>query len=72
MNFNEAIKYVPRTNSFKMGDAVKRLTSKKADTLIRPDKIGVDRMVDPKKKKLQKKRDTIADTNQRMYRRETR
>ena len=38
MKLKEAIKYIQRTNSFKMGDAVKRLTSKKMETGIeRPD-----------------------------------
>jgi hypothetical protein len=40
MKLKEAIKYVQRTNSFKMGDAVRRLTSKKADSGIATPDMG--------------------------------
>jgi hypothetical protein len=40
MKLKEAIKYVQRTNSFKMGDAVKRLTSKKINTGIDTPDMG--------------------------------
>lgn len=40
MKLKEAIKYIQRTNSFKLGDAVKRLTSKKSDTGIETPDLG--------------------------------
>ena len=57
MKFNEAIKYIQRTNSFKMGDAVKKLSRGKPNILQKPDEAK-------RKRRLKREGGLAGDINQ--------
>ena len=59
MRFDEAIKYIQRTNSFKMTDAAKKLTSGKANILLKPD--------EAKRKRRLKREKGLPGTIDRLY-----
>ena len=59
MRFEEAIKYIQRTNSFKMTDAAKKLTSEKPNILLKPD--------EAKRKRRMKREKGLPGTIDRLY-----
>lgn len=74
MKFEEAIKYIQRTNSFKLGDAVKRLTSQKPDTLTKQADVDdpARRMAtETRKEKRRRRRESLTAQVRKAYRSET-
>jgi len=74
MKLKEAIKYIQRTNSFKMGDAVKRLVSKKTDSGISTPDMGdparQGKVETRKEKRKRNKREILNGQNKKAYRNE--